>query len=281
MGAGIAQVAAQAGFVTVCREVSNGLCERAHASVRRSLDRAVEKGKVSAAEREAALGRLSFVTDVAQVAAADILIEAVVEELPVKVALWKELDAKAPASSVFASNTSSLSISAMASATRRPDRFVGLHFFNPVPSMKLVEVVRTVTTSDATLTTARAFVRRLGKESIDARDTPGFVVNRLLVPYMLDAIRAFEEGLGTVRDIDTGMSLGAGHPMGPLALCDYVGLDTLERVAEAMYGQYRERRFAPPPLLRRMVVLGMYGKKNGRGFYTYDGDEPVPNTLMG
>jgi 3-hydroxybutyryl-CoA dehydrogenase len=281
MGAGIAQVAAQAGFVTVCREVSNGLCERAHANVRRSLEKGVEKGKVSASERDAALGRLSFVTDVAKVAASDILIEAVVEELPVKLALWKELDAKAPATSVFASNTSSLSISTMASATRRPDRFVGLHFFNPVPAMRLVEVVRTVTTSESTLATARAFVRKLGKESIDARDTPGFVVNRLLVPYMLDAIRAYEEGLGSVRDIDTGMSLGAGHPMGPLALCDYVGLDTLERVADSMYGEYRERRFAPPPLLRRMVVLGMYGKKNGRGFYTYDGDEPVPSTLMG
>jgi 3-hydroxybutyryl-CoA dehydrogenase len=281
MGAGIAQVTAQAGFPTVVREVSNALCQRAHAAVQRSLAKGVEKGKLTPGERDLTLGRLSFVTDVAALGGCDLVIEAVVEDLAVKNAFWRELDATAAPGTIFASNTSSLSIAAMAVSTSRPDRFVGLHFFNPVPAMQLVEVVRTVTTSDATHGTARAFVVRLGKQPIDARDTPGFVVNLLLVPFLLDAIRALERGVASVRDIDTGMSLGAGHPMGPLALCDYVGLDTLQRVAEVMYGEYREQRYAPPPLLRRMVISGMMGRKNGRGFYLYAGETPVPNTILG
>jgi 3-hydroxybutyryl-CoA dehydrogenase len=281
MGAGIAQVAAQAGFPTVVREVSNALCQRAHAAVQRSLTKGIEKGKLTPGERDLTLGRLSFVTDVSALAGCDLVIEAVVEDLAVKNAFWRELDGTAAAGTIFASNTSSLSIAAMAVSTSRPDRFVGLHFFNPVPAMQLVEVVRTVTTSDATHGTARAFVVRLGKQPIDTRDTPGFVVNLLLVPYLLDAIRALERGVASVRDIDTGMSLGAGHPMGPLALCDYVGLDTLQRVAEVMYGEYREQRYAPPPLLRRMVISGMLGRKNGRGFYLYAGEMPVPSTILG
>jgi len=281
MGSGIAQVAAQAGFPTVVREMSNALCQRAHAAVQGSLAKAVEKGKLTPGERDLTLGRLSFVTDVAALGGCDLVIEAVVEDLAVKNAFWREVDATAAPGTIFASNTSSLSIAAMAVSTSRPDRFVGLHFFNPVPAMQLVEVVRTVTTSDATHGAARAFVLRLGKQPIDARDTPGFVVNLLLVPFLLDAIRAVERGVASVRDIDTGMSLGAGHPMGPLALCDYVGLDTLQRVAEVMYGEFREQRYAPPPLLRRMVISGMMGRKNGRGFYLYAGETPVPNTILG
>jgi len=281
MGSGIVHVSALAGYSTVCREVGNAQCERAHAAVRRSLDRGVEKGKLTADARDAALGRVSFVTDLGAPAGADLIVEAIVEDLNEKQALWRSLDALAPAPTIFASNTSSLSIAAQAAATKRRERFVGLHFFSPVPAMPLVEVVRTVTTNDETYNTAHEFVRRIGKIAIDTRDTPGFVVNRLLVPYMLDAIRAVEQGIGSVQDIDVGMTLGAGHPIGPLALCDFVGLDTLQRVAESMYGEYREPRFAPPPLLKRMVISGLLGRKNGVGFYRYGDDEPVPNTFMG
>ncbi len=281
MGSGIVQVAALGGYSTVCREIGNAQCERAHAAVRRSLEKGVEKGKLTAEARDAALGRVSFVTDLGAPAGADLVIEAIVEDLAQKKALWNALDALAAPKTVFASNTSSLSIAAQAAATTRRDRFVGMHFFSPVPAMPLVEVVRTVTTSDETHRAAHEFVRRIGKVAVDTRDTPGFVVNRLLVPYMLDAIRAFEQGIGSVRDIDVGMTLGAGHPMGPLALCDFVGLDTLQRVATSMYGEYCETRFAPPPLLNRMVVSGLLGRKNGVGFYRYGGDEPVPNTFTG
>jgi 3-hydroxybutyryl-CoA dehydrogenase len=281
MGSGIVQVAALGGFVTVCREVGNAQCERAHASVRRWLEKGVEKGKVTAEARDAALGRMSFVTDLAAAAGTELVIEAIVEDLAEKQALWRALDPLAPATTVFASNTSSLSIAAQASTTTRGDRFIGMHFFSPVPMMPLVEIVRTVTTGDDAYRLSHEFVRRVGKVAIDTRDTPGFVVNRLLVPYMLDAIRALEQGTGSVRDIDVGMTLGAGHPMGPLALCDFVGLDTLLRVAESMYGEYREPRFAPPPLLKRIVVSGMFGRKNGIGFYRYGGDEPEPGTFMG
>jgi 3-hydroxybutyryl-CoA dehydrogenase len=224
---------------------------------------------------------MSFVTDLAAAAGTELVIEAIVEDLAEKQALWRALDPLAPATTVFASNTSSLSIAAQASTTTRGDRFIGMHFFSPVPMMPLVEIVRTVTTGDDAYRLSHEFVRRVGKVAIDTRDTPGFVVNRLLVPYMLDAIRALEQGTGSVRDIDVGMTLGAGHPMGPLALCDFVGLDTLLRVAESMYGEYREPRFAPPPLLKRIVVSGMFGRKNGIGFYRYGGDEPEPGTFMG
>jgi 3-hydroxybutyryl-CoA dehydrogenase len=279
MGSGIAEVCAQAGFDTVVREVSEGACQRALVAVERSLGRAVEKGKLDAAARDATLDRLTLTTDLDALADRDLVIEAVVEDLEVKNAAWRELDALCPPATLFASNTSSLTIAAMAAVTARGDRMVGLHFFNPVPAMRLVEVVRTVTTSEATLTRAFAFARALGKEPILAKDSAGFVVNLLLVPYLLDAIRQLERGVAGVRDVDTGMRLGAGHPMGPCELADFIGLDTLWRVAEIMWGEYRDARYAPPPLLRRMVLAGLYGRKSGRGFYDYAQDPPQPVAL--
>ena len=274
MGSGIAQVAAQAGLPTVVREVSDALCARARGAIEKSLARGIEKGKVTPEERDAALERLSFTTKVEDVARCDVVIEAVVEDLAVKNALWKELDALCPPATIFASNTSSLTIAAMAAAVARADRLVGLHFFNPVPLMKLVEVVRTVTTSDDTFRRTFDFARRLGKEPIAAKDNSGFVVNLLLVPYMLDAIRALERGVGSVEDIDKGMTLGTGHPMGPFTLLDFVGLDTTYKIAEIMFDEYRETRYAPPPLLKRMVLAGMFGRKSGKGFYDYSQDPP-------
>jgi len=279
MGSGIAEVTARAGYRTLVREVSDELCERGMKAITRSLDRAVEKGKIDAATRDQALGRIQTTTSLADLADADLVIEAVTEDLEIKNALFRELDDICPARTIFASNTSSLTIAAMAAATKRPDRVVGLHFFNPVPVMKLVEVVRTIATSDETFRTAFAFAQSLGKEPIEARDTSGFIVNRLLVPYMLDAIRCLESGLGTIEDIDRGMTLGTGYPMGPFTLSDFVGIDTLYRVAEIMFEEYREPRFAPPPLLKRMVQLGYFGRKSGRGFYDYSGDSPVPARL--
>lgn len=279
MGSGIAQVAAQAGFETHIREVSDALCDRALAGVRKRLDRAVEKGTLTDADRQAALGHLHFTTEIEALRGCDIVIEAVTEDLEVKNALWRELDALCGPATIFASNTSSLTIAAMAAATTRPDRMLGLHFFNPVPVMKLVEVVRTVTTSDDAFDAAFAFARRLGKEPIAAKDSSGFVVNLLLVPYMLDAITALERGVASVEDIDKGMQLGTGHPMGPFTLLDFVGLDTTYKIAEIMYDEYREKRYAPPPLLRRMVLAGMYGKKSGKGFYDYSQDPPRASEL--
>jgi 3-hydroxybutyryl-CoA dehydrogenase len=281
MGTGIAQVAALAGLVTTVRELDATLCERARAGIVRSLEKGMQRGKLGPAERDSALGRLRFVTEIEALSGCGIIIEAIVEELEAKRALWRQVDAVVAPDALLASNTSSLSIVEQAVATSHPERFVGLHFFNPVPVMPLVEVVRTVTTSEATVQRALAFTRRLGKTPIVARDTPGFVVNLLLVPYMLDAVRAVERGVASTADIDEGMRLGAGHPMGPLALCDYVGLDTLVRVAEIMYEAYREPRHAPPPLLTRMVTAGMLGRKSGRGFYDYAGDPPSPNALTG
>jgi 3-hydroxybutyryl-CoA dehydrogenase len=280
MGAGIAQVTSLAGFPTIVREVSAPLAERAHTSVVESIDKAIAKGKATTGQRDEALGRLSFVTTLDAFSECDLVIEAVVESLEAKRELWRTLDGIAAAPCIFATNTSSLSVAEQANVTARGDRFVGMHFFNPVPAMRLVEVVRTVTTSDDTVAEVSGFVRLVGKEAIIARDTPGFVVNLLLVPYMLDAVRACEHGVASVRDIDVGMQLGAGHPMGPLALCDYVGLDTLERVADILYDGYRERRYAPPPLLRRMVASGWLGRKNGRGFYDYSTEPPAPAEML-
>ncbi len=274
MGSGIAQVAATAGLDTRLREISPELAAQARARIERSLAVGVEKKKVTPADRDATLARLSFGTDLAAVAACDLIIEAVVEDLAVKTALWVALNGQAPDETIFATNTSSLTVTALAVASGRPDRVVGLHFFNPVPVMALVEVVRTIMTSDDTIRRATDFVHRLGKQPIAARDTSGFVVNRLLVPYMLDAIRAVEQDVASVADIDTGMRLGAGHPMGPLTLLDFVGLDTVLRIAEIMFTEYREARFAPPPLLRQMVMAGLYGRKSGRGFYDYSVDPP-------
>lgn len=280
MGSGIAQVAAVAGLGTVLREVDDGAVARALGAVERSTAKAVERGKLTADARDAALARLTVTSSLDAIAGCDLVIEAIVEELEAKRAVWRALDALAPAATIFASNTSSLSIVEQAAATQRGDRFVGLHFFNPVPAMPLVEVVRTVTTGEAAMARVLAFVRTIGKVPILARDSPGFVVNLLLVPYMLDAIRALEHGVASIADIDTGMQLGAGHPMGPLALCDFVGLDTLARVAGIMWEAYREPRYAPPPLLVRMVAAGMLGRKNGRGFYDRTGPEPVPNDSL-
>jgi 3-hydroxybutyryl-CoA dehydrogenase len=279
MGSGIAHVCAAAGFDTVVREVTGAMCQRAQHSVERSLARAVERGKLAPDARDAALARLRYTTELEALAGADLVIEAVVEDLEAKNRAWRELDAACKPETMFASNTSSLTIAAMAAATARADRVVGLHFFNPVPVMRLVEVVRTVTTSDATVARAFAFARALGKEPIAAKDVSGFVVNLLLVPYLFDAITQLERGVATVQDLDAGMKLGAGHPMGPLELCDFVGLDTLHRIGEIMFAEYRERRYAPPPLLRRMVLAGLHGRKSGRGFYDYAEDPPRPSNL--
>lgn len=269
MGSGIAQVAAAAGCRTVVREVSDELNEKGKARIVKSLNKFVQKGKLEQNERDATLERLTFTTEIGDLAGCDIVIEAVTEDLEIKNALWKELDELCGAATIFASNTSSLTIAAMAAATKRPDRFVGLHFFNPVPLMKLVEVVRTVTTAPRTFDRTMLFAASLGKDPIAAKDTSGFIVNLLLVPYLLDAIRALERGVGTIEDIDKGMVLGTGHPMGPFALLDFVGLDTTYKIAEIMFAEYREPRYAPPPLLKRMVLVGMCGRKSGKGFYDY------------
>jgi len=279
MGSGIAQVSAAAGFPTVVREVSKTLCDKSRQSIDKVLAKGIERGKVTDAQRTSTLGNLRFVTDVAELADADLIIEAVVEDLDVKNALWSELNEVAGADTIFASNTSSLTIIAMATASGRGDRMLGLHFFNPVPLMKLVEVVRTITTSEETEARVLEFVRALGKEPIRAKDSSGFVVNLLLIPYMLDAINALEANVASVTDIDKGMQLGAGHPMGPFTLLDFVGLDTAYRIAEIMFAEYREKRYAPPPLLKRMVMAGMLGKKSGKGFYDYSSDPPSVSAL--
>jgi 3-hydroxybutyryl-CoA dehydrogenase len=279
MGSGIAQVCATAGFPTVARDVSNELLDRGRTAILRSLGKLVEKGKLEPAARDRGLERLSFTTELGALDGVAIVIEAVTEDLELKNRLWRELDARARPETIFASNTSSLTIGAMAAATTRPDRFVGLHFFNPVPLMPLVEVVRTVTTSAETFERAVAFARRLGKEPVAARDSSGFIVNLLLIPFLLDAVRALERGVASSRDIDRGMQLGCGPPMGPLTLLDFVGLDTTLRIAEIMFDEYRESRYAPPPLLRRMVLAGLHGRKSGRGFYDYATDPPSPVDL--
>jgi 3-hydroxybutyryl-CoA dehydrogenase len=279
MGSGIAQAAATAGFTTIARDVGAPLLDKGKAGISKSLGRLVEKGKLSGPDRDATSARLSFTTDIGSLGECDIIIEAVTEDLNLKNGLWKELDVICPPQTIFASNTSSLTIAAMATATRRPDRFVGLHFFNPVPLMPLVEVVRTVTTSHETFDKAYAFARDLGKEPVAATDNPGFIVNLLLVPFLLDAARALERGIASTADLDRAMQLGCGHPMGPLTLLDYIGLDTVVRIADIMFDAYREPRYAAPPLLQRMVVAGFHGRKNGRGFYDYSVDPAVPSDL--
>ena len=279
MGSGIAQVAAAAGYETVARDVSKDIGDRARAGIEKSLAKFVEKGKLAAADRDAALQRFRYTTTVADLKSCDIIIEAVTEDLEVKNALWKELDALCAPPTIFASNTSSLKIAAMAAATKRGDRFVGLHFFNPVPLMPLVEVVRTVTTSDEAFRRTFGFAKSLGKEAVAAKDNSGFIVNLLLVPYLLDAIRAVEQGVATIPDIDKAMQLGCGYPMGPLTLLDFVGLDTTFKIAEIMFVEYQQPHYAPPPLLKRMVLAGMYGKKSGKGFYDYSATPPVVSNL--
>ena len=279
MGSGIAQVAATAGYDTIVRDVSKEVLDRGRTGIEKSLAKFVEKGKLPAEGRDATLKRLSFTTTVADLKSVDIVIEAITEDLALKNALFKELDALCGQGTIFASNTSSLTIAELAGATKRADRFVGLHFFNPVPLMALVEVVRTVTTSAETFKRAFAFAASLGKEPIAAKDTSGFIVNLLLVPYLLDAIRAVERGVGSVPDIDKAMQLGCSYPMGPLTLLDFVGLDTTHHIAEIMFQEYREARYAPPPLLKRMVLAGMHGRKSGKGFYDYSPNPPIVNNL--
>jgi 3-hydroxybutyryl-CoA dehydrogenase len=269
MGSGIAQVAAAAGFDTVVREVSPDVVDKGLKSIDKNLARLVEKGTLQDAARNEIRGRLKGTTVLDDLKDCDLVIEAIIEQLPVKRELFSALDALCPPSTIFASNTSSLTITELAAATKRPQRFVGLHFFNPVPVMKLVEVVRTIATDDAVYDEMVAFGGKLGKVPVRAHDSTGFIVNRLLVPYLLDAIRALEEGVGSIEDIDNSMKLGCGHPMGPLTLLDFVGLDTTYYIANIMFDEFHERRFAAPPLLKRMVLAGWNGKKSGRGFYDY------------
>jgi len=280
MGSGIAQVCAQSGIDTVVLEAAPEILEKGLGRIRSFLQGGVDRGKLSAPDRDATLARLRGTTDLAALADRDLVIEAVVEDLKTKRDLFAKLDAVCGPETIFASNTSSLSITEIMTATKRRDRFVGLHFFNPVPLMKLVEVVRTFTTAEAVHDGACAFVQALGKTPIRTKDATGFIVNRLLVPYILDAIRALEEGVGTIRDIDEGMKLGCGHPMGPLTLLDFVGLDTTLSIAEIMFEEFRERRFAPPPLLKRMVLSGYHGKKSGKGFYDWSAEPPRANDYL-
>jgi 3-hydroxybutyryl-CoA dehydrogenase len=269
MGAGVAEIAAKAGYDTVVREVSEELVQKGLDRIKGSMAKAVEKGKLDADARDQAAARLSGAVDLEELADCDVIVEAIIENLDEKRKTFGILDGAVKEGAIFASNTSSLTITQIAMSTKRPESFVGLHFFNPVPVMKLVEVVRTLLTSDATFERAFEFSRSLGKEPIACRDNSGFIVNRLLVPYLLDAIRALEEGVGTVEDIDKGMQLGCGYPMGPFTLLDFVGLDTTYYIANIMFEEYREKRFAPPPLLKQMVLAGRFGKKSGRGFYDY------------
>ena len=276
MGSGIAQVAAEAGYAVVVREVSDALVKKGLARIHAFLQKGVERGKLTPERKAEVMGRLAGTTKLDELGRCDVVIEAVVENLDLKREVYLALDQACPAHTIFASNTSSLSITEMAAFTKRADRFVGLHFFNPVPLMKLVEVVRSPLTSSAAFDEAYAFAKSLGKQPIKATDKTGFIVNRLLVPYLLDAIRALEEGVGSVEDIDRGMQLGCGHPMGPLTLLDFVGNDTTYHIANIMFDEFREKRFAPPPLLKRMVQAGLHGRKAGRGFYDYGQDPPRP-----
>jgi 3-hydroxybutyryl-CoA dehydrogenase len=269
MGAGIAQVSVQSGFDTVGREMSDELAERGRATIERYLARGVEKGRLSEADRDAAVGRLTLTTNLADLADCDLVIEAVLEELELKRELFAELDRIARPDAILATNTSALSVSEIAEATGRPHRVVGMHFFNPVPVLSLVEIVRAERTSPDAFDTAFAFGERLGKQPIAAGDTPGFVVNRILVPVLNDAVRVFDEGTASAEDIDKGMQLGAAWPIGPLALIDLIGVDVMVHVCDALWEAYRESRFAPAPLMVRMAKAGKLGRKSGEGFYTY------------
>ena len=269
MGSGIAQVCAAAGFATVVREVAPELVQKGLKGIEKNLARLVEKGALTDAASGEIRGRLTGTTVIDDLKDCDLVIEAIIEQLPAKKELFRALDDICPAATIFASNTSSLTITEIAAGTKRAPRFVGLHFFNPVPVMKLVEVVRTITTDPALYEEMVGFAEKLGKTAVRAHDSTGFIVNRLLVPYLLDAIRALEEGVGSIEDIDNSMKLGCGHPMGPLTLLDFVGLDTTYYISQIMFDEFRERRFAAPPLLRRMVLAGWNGRKSGRGFYDY------------
>jgi 3-hydroxybutyryl-CoA dehydrogenase len=269
MGSGIAQVVAASGCKTVVREVNSTFLQKGLDRISSSLETAVKKGKLAAEARDATLSRLSGTTDFGPLAECDLVIEAIIENLDEKKRTYEAIEPVLQPHAIIASNTSSLCVTELASLTRRPDRFAGLHFFNPVPLMKLVEVIRGLSTTTETFDQVTAFAKALGKEPVTAIDRPGFIVNRLLIPYLLDAIRTYEGGLGTLEDIDKAMSLGCGHPMGPFTLLDFIGLDTTQYIADIMFEEFREPRFAPPPLLKRMVLAGRLGKKSGHGFYKY------------
>ena len=277
MGHGISQVAAEAGYQVVVREVDEDTLAKGIGKIEKQLGRAVEKGKATQEDADAVRGRIEGTTDYGALSDCDLVLEAITEDLALKLEMWKEVDGLAKDGAIFATNTSSLPVIAQAAATSRPEQFVGLHFFNPAQVMKLLEVVRCVTTSDDALAAGVEFGQRLGKLTVQTKDKAGFIVNRLLVPYMLDAIRAYEEGVGTISEIDGAMKAGAAHPMGPLTLADFVGLDTLGSICDVMFDEFRERRFAQPPTLRKMLAAGWYGRKSGMGFYDYSGDEPAEN----
>lgn len=279
MGAGIAQIAAQAGCTVVVREVSEERLNKGLASIEKSLNKFVEKGTLTSADRDAARGRLRGTTKLEDLKDSDLVIEAIIEQLPDKRELYSALDKICPKNTIFASNTSSLSITEMAFMTARPDRFIGLHFFNPVPLMKLVEVIRTIATDPKIYEEAVAFAGRVGKAPVRTSDRTGFIVNRLLVPYLLDAVRVLEQGVASIEDIDNSMKLGCGYPMGPLTLLDFVGNDTTYYIANIMFDEFKEARFAPPPLLKRMVLAGWNGRKAGRGFYDYS-DPAKPRAIQ-
>jgi len=284
MGSGIAQVAATAGFDVTVLEVEQKLLDKGFAGIEKSLskfaERPPEKGGITAQQKKEILSRLKGTTKPADLADCDIVIEAIIENLAQKREMFAGLDGVVKKDAIFASNTSSISITELMTATKRPERFIGLHFFNPVPLMKLVEVVRTIATANDVYQSAYEFAKKLGKVPVRAKDTTGFIVNRLLVPYMLDAIRAYEEGVGSIEDIDNAMKLGCGYPMGPFTLLDFVGLDTTYYITHVMYDEFKERRFASPPLLKRLVMAGWYGRKSGKGFYDYaDPNNPKVNKL--
>jgi 3-hydroxybutyryl-CoA dehydrogenase len=280
MGHGIAQVAAQSGYEVVLREVDEATLAKGVGKIEKQIARAVEKGKSSQEDADAVRTRITATTHYHELADCDLVIEAITENLALKLEMWKEVDEIVKAEAVFATNTSSLSVIDQAAATGRPDRFVGLHYFNPAQVMKLVEVVRCVTSSDEAFETALEFARSEGKLAIPTKDKAGFIVNRLLVPYMLDAMRALEEGVGSIEEIDEAMKAGAGHPMGPLTLADFVGLDTLGSICDVLFDEFRERRFARPPTLRKMLSAGWFGRKAGKGFYDYSGDTPQQNAAL-
>ena len=272
---GIAQVAAQAGYTVVAREVDDDRLSKGIGKIEKQLGRAVEKGKLEQSAADEVRGRISGTTGYDGFEDCDLVIEAITENLAMKLDLWRDLDGLVKDDAVFATNTSSLAVIDQAAVTSRPQKFVGLHFFNPAQVMPLLEVVQTVTTDDDSFKTAWQFGESLRKTLVHAKDKTGFIVNRLLVPYMLDAVRAYEEGVGSIEEIDVAMKAGANHPMGPLTLLDFVGLDTTKSIADVMFDEYRERRFAAPPTLRKMVAAGFYGRKSGRGFYDYSGEAPV------
>jgi 3-hydroxybutyryl-CoA dehydrogenase len=280
MGHGITQVAAQSGYDVVVREVDQGKLDKGIGRIEKQLARAVEKERISPADADAVKGRITGTLDYGDLADSDLVVEAITEDLGLKLEMWKEVDGIVKEDAFFATNTSSLPVIDQAASTGRPEKFLGLHFFNPVQQMKLLEVVRAVTTTDEAMKAGTAFGEKLGKLCVPTRDTAGFIVNRLLVPFLLDGMRGYEEGIGSIEEIDAAMKAGAGHPMGPLTLSDFVGLDTMGAICDVMFDEFREKRFARPPILNKMLAAGWYGRKSGMGFYDYSGDTPVPNEQL-